>query len=140
MTENLLRLAHITGAQEHADMAERIFMRFAKGMTETPLAYATLLKAFWLQQSGVKAVLAHGEDSRETLRLLTAFIRQLTLLPPVAHLLPGQPLDNLPPHLQAAACAEERPALIACRGQTCAMPVHREEDIPAALELIWRMA
>ncbi len=140
MTENLLRLAHITGAQEHADMAERIFMRFAKGMTETPLAYATLLKAFWLQQSGVKAVLAHGEDSRETLRLLTAFIRQLTLLPPVAHLMPGQLLDNLPPHLQAAACAEERPALIACRGQTCAMPVHREEDIPAALELIWRMA
>ena len=139
MAENLLRLAHITGEQEHADMAERIFMRFASAMTEMPLAHATLLKAFWLQHSGVKAVLAHGEDSRETLNLLTTFIRQLALLPPVAHLLPGQPLQDLPIHLQAAACSEDRPALIACRGQTCAMPVHRTEDIPGALELIWRL-
>ena len=140
LAENLLHLTHITGDTRHADMAERIFLRFARDMVENPLAHASLLKAFWLSRSGVKAVLAHGEDSRETLRLLATFVRQLTLLPPVAHLLPDQPLRDLPPHLQAAACAEERPALIACRGQTCAMPVHRKEDIPAALELIWRMA
>ena len=141
MAENLLHLAHMTGDATHMDMAERIFLRFARAMTETPLAHATLLKAFWLMHSGVKVAIAHAqraqEDSRET--LLHTFIRQLTHIPPVTHLLPDQPVDDLPAHLQAAACTEERPALIACRGQTCAMPVHSADDIPGALELLWRL-
>ncbi len=142
MAENLLHLAHVGGDATLAELAERIFQRFSRAMTEVPLAHATLLKAHWLKHSGVKVVLAQDEarqeDSRET--LLHAFIRQLTLIPPVAHLSPGKTPESLPPHLQAAACAEDRPALIACRGQTCAMPVHRKEDIPGALELIWRLS
>ncbi len=147
MTENLLRLAHITGEARYGERAENILRRFARDMTDTPLAHATLLHALWLHQRGTKVVLAHPEssndtpaDSRETFALLHAFIDRLGLLPPVAHLLPGADTTSLPPHLAAAAASARRPALIACRGQTCAMPVHDVQDIADALELLRQTA
>ncbi len=148
MVENLLHLHHLTGDAAHRDLAERILKRFARPMSESPLAYATLLKGLWLWHEGTKVVLAHEEeelanagDSRETARgLLHAFIRHTALIPPIAHLKPGDDTSALPPHLQAAAATQQRPALIACRGQTCAMPVHTAANIPDALELLRQTA
>ncbi len=133
---NLIVLEHLTGEPRYAEFAQKILARFKRDIEQQPVGHATMLHAAWLKHHAPKVILVHGDDSRETFKLLHGLTKQLKFLPPVAHLTLDMKTNDLPEHLSHAANIQQRPALLACKGQQCTLPVHKPEDLPRVVDML----
>ena len=133
---NLITLNHLSPTDDDERLVNRILSRFSHDIRRQPVGHATMLYAVWLRHHAPKVVLAHGEDSRETFRLLHTLIGNLRFIPPVAHVMPDMDTNHLPEHLAQTASLERRPALLACRGTQCAAPAYVAKDVHAMANML----
>ncbi len=133
MVGNLARLAHLTGEENLRARAERILMRFARPITENPLAHAAMLEGAHLLHHGAFALLAHDpesvDDSRET-TLMRALARAMAAMPTIAHASRNGDAEKLAEYQRAALRTDApRPFMIVCRDQGCSLPLRGKEEV-----------
>ena len=91
MVYNLSRLSFLLGDEASLELAEKISSRFSSSSMNNPLSHATFLTALHDMQNGLRVILFHADDSRETfdsdetLRLLQALFRETGAVPPILH-------------------------------------------------------
>jgi uncharacterized protein YyaL (SSP411 family) len=130
MAEVLVRLYHLTDAEEWREAAERLISAFA-GVDPRQLTQSPLLLAAWdfLTRGGCVAI--EGDNGDPLTAALAAAARRaadpaLAVLPLDRALWPDGPPGGRPP-------PPRTPAAMLCRGQVCGMPERNPATLAASL-------
>ena len=124
--DNLVRLAHLTGAPEHLDRARRLFAACAGDASRQPSAHTQLVDA--LQRAtgtSLEVVVAGNLDAADTVELLTVLRRQyqpyaaVVLVPPGPA---GDAIRELAPFTAAHEPVDGIAAAYVCRDFSCQLP------------------
>jgi uncharacterized protein YyaL (SSP411 family) len=122
MALNLLRIAAMTGSEDHRLRAEKTLHYFGARATYGPLGFGALLNAYDFLDAGAKEIFIAGDAADDRTRaLIHAVWRSPDPNRVVALVVPG--LEKLLPPAEGKTPVDGRPAAYVCRNQTCKAPV-----------------
>ena len=130
---NLLRLAELTGDQEHAARAERTIRSVGQLVNRYPRAFGQILLALDVLAVGAREIVVAGEPGEAAFEELLRVVRT-TFLPQrvVAHGHPGADTDLLPLLAEKTAPPGRARAFV-CRNYTCDIPADDAASLAAQL-------
>ncbi len=131
--EALLRLAAITGDQEHVEKAERLLRGIAPLAARHPLGFGNWLRAIELRLARPTEIVIAGDPSQEGTRALLAPVRERYM--PTAVFLGLQDGD---PHYFPTPLSEGRsaaaPTAYVCHGYACDLPASDPATLAGQLD------
>jgi len=125
----LSRLGHLSGRIALVDAARGVIEAASGDIARSPMAHATLLRAWRAIEQPRPQVLLAGPDHP-----VADWHRQLTADPrlDVYRLPPGLPVEDLPEQLAELAVRDQATA-VTCLGRRCLSPAHTFADLEASL-------
>jgi len=136
--DNFVRLARLTGDEEHLKIANAIFSTFAADAGRLPSAHTQLMSALQRAAGPSLEVVVAGEPGADDTAALIAKVREMYLPHAAVLLVPSGPsgaaIRRLAPFAESYVPIKGKAAAYVCRDFNCQLPTTDPEKLARLLE------
>ena len=137
-TDNLIRLAGLTGDTQHLQLADQIFAAFSSDAARLPSAHSQLITALQRGAGPSLEVVIAGDPGADDTNALIATVEKMYLPQASLLLVPtgpaGAAIRELAPFAEGYVPVEKRAAAYVCRDFQCMLPTTDPKKLAKLLE------